>query len=198
MWLWTLGASSNASADDSEESEEDSDEDSGKAAKVSGFTLEFDAAHKIAQGLGVHLEKSPSVVEVKGDTAKLLSVAERVKYLFGKDAETTATGKAPRKKKYPSSNHFLLNSKPPNPPHKLNGATCKAPSRESRFWIAFIKRWYCCCGAREAMKRFLVEEGIGNDARFWKLAQSLTALYPGEAMKNAGVDGVLARKGLGF
>lgn len=66
---------------------------------MSGFTLEFDAARKIAQGLGVYLEKSPSVVEVKGDTAKLLSVAERVKYLFGKDAETTVTGKTPRKER---------------------------------------------------------------------------------------------------
>ena len=33
-------------------------------------------------------------------------------------------------------------------------------------------------GRGEALKRFLVEEGIGKDARFWKLAQSLSALYP--------------------
>ena len=30
----------------------------------------------------------------------------------------------------------------------------------------------------ELLKRFLVEDGVGQDARFWKLAQSLAALYP--------------------
>ena len=33
-------------------------------------------------------------------------------------------------------------------------------------------------GRSEALKSFLVDEGIGKDARFWKLAQSLSALYP--------------------
>ena len=30
----------------------------------------------------------------------------------------------------------------------------------------------------DAVKRFLVDDGNGKDARFWKLAQSLSALYP--------------------
>jgi hypothetical protein len=41
--------------------------------------------------------------------------------------------------------------------------------------------------------------GAGNDARFWKLAQSLSALYPTGSEEKRWVDGVLARKkGLGF
>jgi putative DNA methylase len=48
-------------------------------------------------------------------------------------------------------------------------------------------------------KSFLVDEGIGKDARFWKLAQSLSALYPPGIDEKRWVDGVLARKkGLGF
>ncbi len=31
-------------------------------------------------------------------------------------------------------------------------------------------------GRAEAMKRFIVDEGAGNDGRFWQLAQSLSAL----------------------
>ena len=61
--------------------------------------LEFDAARKIAQGLGIHLEKSPSIVEVKGDKARLLPVAERTKYLFGKEAADAPTAKKKPKKK---------------------------------------------------------------------------------------------------
>ena len=54
-------------------------------------------------------------------------------------------------------------------------------------------------GRSEALKRFLVEEGIGRDRRFWKLAQSLSALYPTSTDEKRWVDGVLARKkGLGF
>jgi putative DNA methylase len=54
-------------------------------------------------------------------------------------------------------------------------------------------------GRGEALKRFLVEEGVGKQAPFWKLAQSLSALYPSGTDEKRWVDGVLARKkGLGF
>jgi hypothetical protein len=54
-------------------------------------------------------------------------------------------------------------------------------------------------GRGELRKRFLTEEGVGKDARFWKLAQSLSALYPVGADEKRWVDGVLARKkGLGL
>lgn len=201
MWLWTLGASSSASSEDSEEAEdEDTDEESSKAAKVSGFTLEFDAARKIAQGLGVYLEKSPSVVEVKGDKAKLLSVAERVKYLFGKDAETAVTGKTPRKKKEPVQQSLFAELQAAESAAQAEWGEVKGPKPGTtvldRLHQAMV---LFAAGRGEAMKRFIVEEGIGNDARFWKLAQSLTALYPGGSDEKRWVDGVLARKkGLGF
>jgi hypothetical protein len=54
-------------------------------------------------------------------------------------------------------------------------------------------------GRAEALKSFVVEEGAGTDARFWKLAQSFSALYPPGTVEKRWVDGVLARKkGLGF
>ncbi len=51
----------------------------------------------------------------------------------------------------------------------------------------------------EALKRFLVADGVGRDDRFWRLAQALSALYPTSTDEKRWVDGVLARKkGLGF
>ncbi len=51
----------------------------------------------------------------------------------------------------------------------------------------------------EALKRFLVEEGVGQDLRFWSLGQALSALYPPGSGEKRWVDGVLARKkDLGF
>ncbi|MFH1268873.1 MAG: DUF1156 domain-containing protein, partial [Planctomycetota bacterium] len=102
MWLWTLGAGPVANGNgrtSSKKDDSESDEDSGGGkTNASGYTLEFDAARKIAQGLGAHLDKLPNVVEVKGDKARLLSVAERTKHLFGKDTEPDQSKPRGRKK----------------------------------------------------------------------------------------------------
>src|SRR5207302_4787492 len=84
-------------ADD--ERSEDEDEGSGKGYTASGISLEFDAARKIAQGPGIHLEQSESIVEVKGEKARLLSVVERTKNLFGKDTEPGSTAGKKGKKR---------------------------------------------------------------------------------------------------
>lgn len=61
---------------------------------MGGFVLEYDAARKIAQGLGAHLEHLTNLVEIKGNKARLLPVSERARHLFGKDE-----GKAPVKRR---------------------------------------------------------------------------------------------------
>ncbi len=200
MWLWTLGggANGNGSAkDDKQEDEGDEEEAAGNGkAAGGGFMLEYDAARKIAQGLGVHLEQITSVVEIKGDKARLRGVAERTKHLFGKD-EAAPTGKR-RKKKSPQKTLFedLEEveateggwSEMQGPPL---GVTVL--DRVHQAMILFA------AGRSEALKRFLVEDGAGTDARFWKLAQSLSALYPKGSDEKRWVDGVLARKkGWGF
>ena len=114
MWLWTLGSGKASGGqdrersgevdredgkddDDDDDDDDDQDGDDKKKVAVKGFALEFDAARKIAQGLGIHLDRSPSIVEVKGDTARLLPVVERTPYLFGKD--TTPGGASPARPK---------------------------------------------------------------------------------------------------
>ena len=166
----------------------------GKQAKATGFVLEFDAARKIAQGLGIHLERIPSVVEVKGDKARLLPVAERTRYLFGKDAaEPTTAKKKPKKKDTQLSLFAALQEA--DAAESVEKPELKAPQPGStvldRVHQAMI---LFAAGRGEALKRFLVEEGAGKDARFWKLAQSLSALYPPGIDEKRWVDGVLARK----
>ena len=203
MWLWTLGGGAPAPmAEEAEDAtEEDADDQgSGKAAKTGGYVLEFDAARKIAQGLGVHLEKASSVVEVKGDTARLLSVAERTKHLFGREEDDDA-GKAGQKKKEPKQRSLFAEleaaekSAGTGSSGKVStptpGATVLDQVHQAMILFA--------AGRGEAMKRFLVEDGVGKSAAFWKLAQSLSALYPAGGDEKRWVDGVLARKkGLGL
>jgi adenine-specific DNA methylase len=90
MWLWTLGGG--AAVDGKQQIVEVEGEESESPPTTSrlpstGFMLEYDAARKIAQGLGIHLEQSDSIVEVKGDKARLLPVSERTRHLFGKDED---------------------------------------------------------------------------------------------------------------
>jgi len=74
MWLWTLstGANGNGLKGSLDEDENEEEESSSKKAKLSGFVLEYDAARKIAQGLGAHLDELTGLVQVKGDKARLL------------------------------------------------------------------------------------------------------------------------------
>ena len=81
MWLWTLSGNkqerkSNGNSSE-DEAEDDEETPTNGVASISHYLLEYDTARKIAQGLGAHLERLNSLVEVKGDKARLLSVSER-------------------------------------------------------------------------------------------------------------------------
>jgi putative DNA methylase len=205
MWLWMLktspdGTESGQATLDTEDEVAADEEDDDSPAKPSkgGFSLEFDAARKIAQGLGAHLEDLTSVVEVKGQTARLLPVGERLKALFGKDQ-----GKAPSTPKKARGRAGFLkgmeDAASPDPatasPDDLGppkpGATVLDRVHQAMLLFGL--------GHAEALKRFVVDDGAGSDPRFWKLAQSFSALYPPGTEEKRWVDGVLARKkGLGF
>jgi len=198
MWLWTLktGESNGNGATGEEEPEEDEEESGGKG-RPSGFSLEYDAARKIAQGLGAHLEALSSVVEVKGETARLLPVAERTRYLFGKD-EAEAPGAKRKKKDAQLKLGFAAELEQAE---ETGGWGQKGAPQQGRTVLERIHQAMIlfAAGRGEALRRFLVEEGIGRDDRFWRLAQALSALYPPSSDERRWVDGVLARKkGLGF
>jgi hypothetical protein len=207
MWLWTLSTSftedgnSQAQEGDEENAESVEDEDSAAGTvKAGGFSLEFDAARKIAQGLGAHLEDLRSVVEVKGQTARLLPISERSRYLFGKDNGRVSA--APRKLKKARTD-FL-----PGMADAQGAGDSGSGSLEDigplTLGATVLDRLHQAMllfgsGRSDALRRFLVEEGAGNEPRFWKLAQSLSALYPPGTEEKRWVDGVLVRKkGLGF
>jgi putative DNA methylase len=205
MWLWTLstGGANGNGGDDEEDSVEDADEDGTKArSKPTGFVLEYDAARKIAQGLGAHLEALTSLVEVKGDTARLLPVAERTKPLFGKDEASAPSAK--RKKK--DAQLKLGFEQELEQAEEAGGwgqkdAQRRGAPRQGETVLDRIHQAMIlfAAGRSEALRRFLVDDGAGRDERFWRLAQALSALYPSSTDEKRWVDGVLARKkGLGF
>lgn len=199
MWLWTLAGGANAgSSDDKEEAEGDDEEQTSTSKKIKpkGFVLEFDAARKIAQGLGATLENLSTVIEVKGDTARLLPVSERATALFGKDAGQPPTTARQKKDKQLTLFDELVNEKQGEVAWKEKAEAKLGETTLDRVHQSMI---FFAAGRSEAMKRFLVDDGAGQDQRFWKLAQALSALYPSSSDEKRWVDGVLARKkGLGL
>ncbi len=200
MWLWTLNAGGNADApaspDDLFSDTEEDEEPVAKGKLKGGFTLEYDAARKIAQGLGAHLEELPHLVEVKGDQARLLPVSERTKHLFGKDeAQNPTLGRGHTK---PVQGDLFADLKEieEETGWGITGASKAGETALDRIHQGMI---LFAAGRGEALKRFLVDDGAGRDQRFWGLAQALSALYPAQTEEKRWVDGVLARKkSLGF
>ncbi len=201
MWLWTLSTNAERgmmNAESEEGNEETDDEDSAVRTlrANSAFTLEYDAARKIAQGLGAHLETLTHMVEVKGDKARLLPVSERTRYLFGKDE-----GKAPAKRVKKAALQLGLFEALDAASEDDGGWGEKTTPKAGQTVLDRLHQSMIlfAAGRSDALKRFLVEDGIGQDQRFWRLAQAFSALYPAASDEKRWVDGVLARKkGLGF
>ncbi len=189
MWLWTLRTSAKNG---------DKENDAGEAKSIVGYDLEYDAARKIAQGLGAHLENLGHLVKIKGNTATLLSAGARTRYLFGKDAGEAPKG---RKRKKIKQQKFDFMGELKEMEEESGDWAGDLSGRAGSTVLDKLHQSMILFGAGrgEALKRFLVDDGIGMNPLYWRLAQSLSALYPSGTDEKRWVDGVLARKkGLGF
>ena len=199
MWLWTKRTQdADEHVVEAEESAEAEEEATGNAnPSVGAYILEYDAARKIAQGLGAHLEDLAHLVEIRGETAMLLPVGARTRYLFGKESI-----QAPRTRRRNAERQLTLDfareledveEEAGILPGNLSvspGATILDQLHQSMILFG--------AGRGEALKRFLIDEGIGRNPLFWRLAQALLALYPTSSEEKRWVEGVTARKkGLG-
>ena len=198
MWLWTLSTADSSDSDSGTDDEvEDEESEGASKKKVTGFLLDYDAARKIAQGLGAALDSLTSLVSLDGDTAKLLSVSERAAYLFGKESVQPASPR-PRGRQRQEALPGFEEIVEEVTGFGLAGGT-KAKLGQTVLDRVHQAMLLFGAGRSEAMKVFLVDEGVGQDARFWRLAQAFSALYPRDTQEKRWVDGVLARKkGLGF
>ena len=198
MWLWTLSTGANGngqrkngavSSDDGDAlDEEDSNGAATRSTGAGGYALEYDAARKIAQGLGAHLERLAHLVEVKGATARLLPVAERTRYLFGRDVNKPARPKKRQAQRTLFEELSEIEEADPEWGDLTAGSGKTVLDHIHQSMILFA------AGRSAALRHFLVDEGSGRDERFWRLAQALSALYPAGSDEKRWVDGVLARK----
>jgi hypothetical protein len=193
MWLWTLSEEARG-VDASGGNEEDAvqDEEAGRAERSAGFSLEYDAARKIAQGLGAHLEDLGEIVEIDGAVARLRSVEERTSTLLGAKSLISGQTARPRKRQTALFDEATTRSSSEAAESTVPAAGKSTLDRVHQAMLLFGM------GRGEALKNLLVDHGVGQ-TQFWKLAQALSALYPPSSNEKRWIDGVLARKkGMGF
>jgi hypothetical protein len=191
MWLWTLRARANGptpeEAEEAEMLEDEEEEPTTGRKRPAGYALPYDDARLILQALGAHedrLRRPGGILEVKGNTARLVAVAERRQFLLG---QTSGGGETPRRRRRGQEKLFEELAAEPEPEMVLvPGASTLDRLHQAMLLFAD--------GRSAALRRFLVGEGVGKDSRFWRLADALSRLYPASAPEKRWVDGLLARK----
>jgi adenine-specific DNA methylase len=189
VWLWTvaapIAAHNGATKPEEDELEEAEDEEPASTSKVS-YVLPYDTARKLAQPLGADLQvltrENGAAFEVKGSSARLLPVAERRKYLLDTDGEAPLP--VPNRR---GQVELFAESVPAGPAGAVRPAGTTL-DRVNQAMLLFADE------RGEALRRLLVDDGVGQDGRFWRLADALSKLYPPSSPEKRWVDGVLARK----
>jgi hypothetical protein len=192
MWLWTLRARPNGPTPEEAKMPEDEEEEPTTGRKrPAGYELPYDDARLIIQALGAHedqLKRLGGIMEVKGNKARLLPVTERRRWLFSAEG----LGERPRWRRRGQLSLFEEQATEPKPEMALApGATTMDRLHQAMLLFAD--------GRSEALRSFLVDDGVGRDAQLWRLADALSRLYPMNSQEKRWVDGLLARKkGLGL
>jgi putative DNA methylase len=174
IWLWTLRTDINGSHIYKPELE-----DGNNSKKNDKYKLDYDAALKISQGLGIHLDNlvKSLVIETDGKAARLVPVSQRKRYLLG---NYLTIG---RKKK---NALFMKDVTSASKKRLEKGKTILDRVHQSMLLFADSQT--------ERLKNFLAIEGVGDDNKFWNLSQALSALYPRNSAEKSLIDGVLSRK----
>lgn len=198
MWLWTLAGgradhevTSDGDGEDGDATSEVEDVDAG----ASRYVLEFDAARKIAQGLGARLDELGTLIAVSGPTARLLAVSERAVVLLTGDASAQPLSRRGRGERQGEMFAIDAGNEPASATH-VDRPPEAARTTLDRLHQAML---LFATGRSDALQKFLVDDGVGMQAALWRLAQALAALYPPGSDEKRWVEGVLAKKrGMGF
>jgi putative DNA methylase len=235
IWFWVLKAARSGEIepsgeeDDGQDRENEQEEQGGPTTSSrQGFALEYDAARKLAQGLGVdlyELSRPGGILKVSGNISTLFRVSEREQFLFGQQLSLFKEIPPPRgkpkrvqdpsvrMKSVPQRQEKLFDDEPaplrdPEQPF-IRGLVFPSDERSpleklkdrGKTTLDRLHQAMLLFGRSQVglLRPFLIDTGMANNDRFWMLAQSLSALYPSGTEEKRWVDGVLARKkGLGF
>jgi SAM-dependent methyltransferase len=197
MWLWTIRARANGpTPEEAEMLENEEEEPTTGGKRPAGYALPYDDARLIIQALGARedtMKRPGGIIEIvkknKRVFARLLPVADRRRFLFG---QASGGGETSRRRRRGQPSLFEGPAAQP----ETEASLAPGASTLDRLHQAML---LFADGRSEALRRFLVDEAVGRDAQFWRLADALSRLYPMISQEKRWIDGLLARKkGLGL
>ena len=190
LFLWTIqNNAENGGADES----------GYLGTKFSGFSLPFDVTRRFAQPLGIHLDDWESrIIETKKGVVRLLPVTARGKQLFGESNVTAAADELGIESNISSQLSLLPEDAPPvRGRARRRGKSVETASEgmDARHSATTLDRVHAAMllqasGRAQALRNLLrSEQERGPD--FLRLANALTALYPGGSEEKRLLDAML-------
>jgi hypothetical protein len=213
LFLWTLQSTNGKTVDDAsdesgaeESSEEGDDDEGGSSRKAKGFTLVFDVVRRFAQPLGIELPKwEGRVIETKKGVVRLLPIAERAKQLFGEDGAQAVAARLEKESAtgtnvlqgvlFPESDVAPKVRGRGRVSGKRGGVDVLddtlAASRDATTLDRIHAAMLLQSGGRSAALRALLRNEQERGSEFLRLANALSALYPGGSEEKRLLDAML-------
>ena len=185
LFLWTM-QSTQARSEASVSGE-------GEGGRRGGFTLPYDVVRRFAQPMGIDLDAATGrVIDQKKGVVHLLSLAERAKVLFGSDGaptpvEWSATGV--------DSEQMTLFDDLQAGPNPGTGGESETVTDLSLNRATTLDRIHSGmvlqAGGNAGALRSLIDEERQRGPGFLRLANALSALYPGGSQEKRVLDAML-------
>lgn len=211
LFLWTLQSTDVDSVrlddDDEEDADEDDDEGTSTASgKPKGFSLVFDVVRRFAQPLGIDLPKwEGRVIETKKGVVRLLPISERAKQLFGEDGAQVVAARLEQPvlaSTNPLQGMLFPDLEIAPKPRRigrgrgtLSGVEISddtlAASREATTLDRVHAAMLLQAGGRTNALRALLRAEQERSNEFFRLASSLSALYPTGSEEKRLIDAML-------
>jgi len=185
LFLWTMQST--------EARSEVSGSREGEGGRRGGFTLPYDVVRRFAQPMGIDLDAATGrVIDQKKGVVHLLSLAERAKVLFGSDGaptpvEWSATGV--------DSEQMTLFDDLQAGPNPGTGGESETVTDLSLNRATTLDRIHSGmvlqAGGNAGALRSLIDEERQRGPGFLRLANALSALYPGGSQEKRVLDAML-------
>ena len=187
MWLWTLSTAANGDDDDAGDSDDDEDEAGGaKKKQPGGYALEYDAAAQ--DRAGPRRTPGDAGPPGRGQGRQCAPAAGARAHAHSLWPRRHAAIGAPRRRRGAQQASLFEELAAEDDTVAAWLAPADFELRAGRTTLDRVHQAMLLFGAgrSDALRRLLVDEGVGRDERFWRLAQALSALYPLTARRSVG------------
>ncbi len=192
LFLWTLQSTRTARDDEGESSEIPA------KTKAKGFSLPFDVVRRFAQPMGIDLDSwNGSVISQQKGIVRLLPVMERIKDLFGEEGAVSAAEWIHIDSQKSIQGELFAEQDTVTAPKKsrkrkrILGDDSEFDSSD----VTVLDRVHAAmlfqAGGHTSTLRKLIEAELGRGPEFLRLANALSALYPGGSQEKRLLDAML-------